>query len=283
MFSARQLAVTVVAVFAALGLGVLAGAAVFSSDNVVLQQSMAIDGLERDLARERQRALDLEAECVRLEDELLQHQALSNWALPQLVDGRLKGLPVAVITWGDGPDATPVLATLSRAGAEVRWAGSVAAGMSPSDVEQAEAMSREFGHADLQAGAVALSIEFARALAGKGDPALVDILKAMGLVTGDDAPKGKVRACVILPGQTGLAAGLDLAFARELLSAGVTVVAVEATRSLPAVPAYRHTGAATVDNVDTVAGQVAMVYALLGKGGHYGVKETAGELLPLAP
>jgi len=37
---------------------------------------------------------------------------------------------------------------------------------------------------------------------------------------------------------------------------------------------------ATVDNIDTVPGQLALVLSIDGKPGHYGVKSTAQRLLP---
>jgi hypothetical protein len=38
-----------------------------------------------------------------------------------------------------------------------------------------------------------------------------------------------------------------------------------------------------VDDLDLVAGKAALVYALLGASGHFGVKQSAGRLLPQPP
>ncbi|MDI6907959.1 MAG: copper transporter, partial [Thermoanaerobacterales bacterium] len=43
---------------------------------------------------------------------------------------------------------------------------------------------------------------------------------------------------------------------------------------------YQRRCTATVDNIDTVAGQFALVAAIAGQPGNYGVKETAESLLP---
>lgn len=43
---------------------------------------------------------------------------------------------------------------------------------------------------------------------------------------------------------------------------------------------YQHNHISTVDNIDTVPGQMAMVLALNGQSGHYGIKSTAQKLLP---
>jgi hypothetical protein len=46
------------------------------------------------------------------------------------------------------------------------------------------------------------------------------------------------------------------------------------------VPWFADRDVATVDDVDAVAGKVAMVFALLGANGDFGVKDSADRLLP---
>jgi len=64
------------------------------------------------------------------------------------------------------------------------------------------------------------------------------------------------------------------------------IVGVERTDSDPSsIAFFADREAATVDNADQLPGRVALVYALDGAGGNFGVKETADALLPdlLAP
>jgi hypothetical protein len=62
----------------------------------------------------------------------------------------------------------------------------------------------------------------------------------------------------------------------------VPVVGVERSDTKPShVTWYRDRGIASVDNVDDVAGRVALVFALAGRAsGAYGVKGTAEGILP---
>jgi hypothetical protein len=64
-----------------------------------------------------------------------------------------------------------------------------------------------------------------------------------------------------------------------LASAGVPAVGVEATNApVSAVPIYRQAGLSSVDDVDTPAGKLALVYLLDGApSGQYGLKKTAGD------
>jgi hypothetical protein len=62
---------------------------------------------------------------------------------------------------------------------------------------------------------------------------------------------------------------------------GVPVVGVERSGTDPSsIPLYRSHGLASVDDLDQTAGSVALVYALRGANGSYGVGTTANRLLP---
>jgi hypothetical protein len=58
-------------------------------------------------------------------------------------------------------------------------------------------------------------------------------------------------------------------------------VGVELTITEPSqVPWYQGQGIASVDDLDETAGAAALIYALAGSRGAYGVKGTADALLP---
>jgi ribosomal protein S6 len=66
------------------------------------------------------------------------------------------------------------------------------------------------------------------------------------------------------------------------LRPAIRVVACEMTDApVSAITRYKHAGvAATVDNIDSHAGRMAVVLALQGRVGHFGTKDTADSLLP---
>jgi Copper transport outer membrane protein, MctB len=69
-----------------------------------------------------------------------------------------------------------------------------------------------------------------------------------------------------------------------LRSSNKEVVGVETRDADPSqVPFMRELGLTTVDDLDLVAGKAALVYTLLGASGHFGVKQSAGRLLPQPP
>ena len=74
---------------------------------------------------------------------------------------------------------------------------------------------------------------------------------------------------------------IDAPLIAELKRLGVRVVGCEARSvKLSSIPIYKSQGIPTVDNVDTLAGRLSVVFALRGADGHFGVNETADRLLP---
>lgn len=73
--------------------------------------------------------------------------------------------------------------------------------------------------------------------------------------------------------ETGLLDGID--------GTGVEAVGVEPTDADPSsISFFADHGLSTVDDIDLVPGKVAMVFALLGAEGNFGVKGSADRLLP---
>lgn len=77
---------------------------------------------------------------------------------------------------------------------------------------------------------------------------------------------------------------IDLPMIAELTGLGVRVVGCEARDvAISCVPLYKTKEIATVDNADTPAGRLAVVLALAGAEGHFGVKDTRDRFLPEIP
>ncbi len=73
---------------------------------------------------------------------------------------------------------------------------------------------------------------------------------------------------------------------RGITATRTPAVGVETTTAEPSsVSFYQGNALSSVDDVDLVAGRVAMVFAMLGAEGSFGIKGSADRLLPdlLAP
>jgi hypothetical protein len=74
---------------------------------------------------------------------------------------------------------------------------------------------------------------------------------------------------------------LEAGVIRGLLDAGVRVVGAEREDTEPSsIEFFDGEGLATVDSIDQLPGKVALVLALDGADGNFGVKDTADSLLP---
>jgi hypothetical protein len=285
---------SLVAVFLALGLGILIGAAALGERVLVRQQTRLIERLENDVTRVTTERRGLQRELAAERTALQQANRFGRAILPLLVADRLSGKQVALIRLNPGAEAKSagddLPALIRQAGAEV--AASLTFLVDPADLEasQRAGVAKILGitpEADNLPGEMLRGL--ARELA-RGAPALllshlvdVQVLAAAG---GTKAP---AQVAVIVGGAAGETRAesvrtLDLPLIDALRDMGLTVAVVETTDvPLSLLKSYRGKGVLTVDNVDTPAGQTALILGLaMGKRGHYGVKETARQLLPLS-
>jgi hypothetical protein len=283
-FSARYHAASLAAVFLALAVGILIGAGL-GSDVV----SGTAENLEESLTSDLNEARD---EVAALETDLARERDVSGLLYPVVVEDRLSGLEVAIVALGALPeDVTANVETaLEPTGASV---SSIAVVTEPPDsgaLTDALAGPRA---KELPRGA---ALERASIAAGealvRGGPEFESsrdpLLDRFSGTPGDvDAvvlvhePPEELAARVQEDTErleAGLIEGMD--------NAGATVVGVERSDDEnSSIESFSDHGVSSVDSVDLRAGEVALVFALAGAEGNFGIKGTADRLLPdlLAP
>ncbi|HEX2127929.1 MAG TPA: copper transporter, partial [Solirubrobacterales bacterium] len=83
------------------------------------------------------------------------------------------------------------------------------------------------------------------------------------------------------PEQEDATEAMELGLVNGVASTGVPVVAVERSDTDPSsIPFFAPLDVATVDSIDLTSGRTALVFALLGAEGDFGIKDTANTLLP---
>ena len=288
-YSGRYHAASLAAVFLALAVGILIGVG-FGSDLV----SGTADDLEQSLASDLG---DARAQVDELEGDLATERDFSEALTPAVVENRLRGSEVGVVALGALDDglADEVRAAVELSGADLR---EIAVVREPPDAAAAIAVVRR-----RRPGAETREQELARAsrLAGRalvrGGPRFAELRAA--LFSRYSGEPGDLDGVVIVrdqPADLGDRAAADTAVVEDGIIAGiqgakqgrrrVTVVGAERTTTDPSsIGFFSDHGFASADNVDQLPGRVALVYALGGAEGEFGVKETADALLPdlLAP
>jgi hypothetical protein len=289
-YSARYHAASLAAVFVALAIGILIGVG-FGSDLV----NGTADDLEKSL---RSDINDKNAQISDLEDQIASEREFSTAVAPAVVEDRLSGDQIAIVAFGGLDDALAddVRAALEPSGASLREIAVVREPPSESSIEDALPRHRQETRDDyLSRAAKITGEELVRGGAGfdslrsalfscySGDPGGLD-----GIVIARSHPEGMNDRDASDTGliEDGMIDGMQNAFGDIPGATKVVLVGAERTNTDPSsVGFFSDHDAASVDNVDQLAGQVALVYALDGAEGEFGVKDTADALLPdlLAP
>ena len=281
-YSSRYHAASLAAVFLALAVGILIGVG-FGSDIV----NGTADDLEESLASDLD---DARAQIDDLEAQLAEERDFAASLTPAVVEDRLRGREIAIVALGGLDDTLTdgIRGALDPAGAKLQEIAVVREPPSREPVERRrhESRAEALERASRQAG---------RALV-TGGPRFDDLRAA--LFSRYSGEPGDIDGVVVVrarPGGLGGTEGQDTDTVEDGLIDGIqsalpdrrlTAVGAEATGTDPSSIAwFTDRDMASVDNVDQLAGKVALVYALGGADGQYGVKETADALLPdlLAP
>jgi Copper transport outer membrane protein, MctB len=286
-YSARYHAASLAAVFVALAVGILIGVG-FGSDLVSGTAEDLERSLEEDLGEARQQIDELELE---LADERRFGEAVA----PAVVEDRLRGREIAIVALGElEPEiADDIRGAVESAGAELQ---EIAVVREPPDTGAAAATVREQGQRiEPRGAALTRAAQRAGRALVRGGERFAGLRGALfGRYSGEP---GGIDGVVVVrrrPEDLSARAAADTDRLEEGLLEGITgigpppvqVVGVERTDSDPSsIEFYSDHGTASVDNVDQLPGRVALVYALGGAEGAFGVKETADALLPdlLAP
>jgi hypothetical protein len=282
VFDFRYHALSLVAVFLGLAVGLLLGVAIGDAGLV----SSAKQDIEESLRGDVRAA---QAESADLRSELDEQRAYEEQTYPDLVANRLIGQEIGLLFLGDADDSQvdAVREAIEPAGAQLRWVGVLD---EPPDL-----------------GALSQRAARTRFAALDDDPDLLDpfaervgfSLIAGGRLVGEirsalmpsfSGELGPVDAVVVAraPGrpdesdeQQGTTDTLENGLLRGFERADATVVGVEELDTDPSqVSWYRDREIASVDSIDRLSGRTALVFALAGAGGAYGVKSSAEALLP---
>lgn len=278
-YSGRYHAASLAAVFVALAIGILIGAAL-GSDVI----SGASDELEKSLGSDLNES---RARVKQLEGQLAEERDFENLIYPAVVAGRLPREQVGLIALGDVPEGVRegVQDAVTPSGAEL---AEVAVVREPPDTSALidaifpqRTRTEPRGTLLERAGR-----ESGRILVGRqsGFDSLRD-----GLLARFSGEHRSIDSVVVVrdrpedmsPREEADTKTLEDSLIAGLRSTGLNVVGVELSDDeTSSIEYFADRGLASVDDLDTQAGKVALVAALDGAEGSFGVKDTADSLLP---
>jgi hypothetical protein len=277
-----------VAIFVALLLGILIGIGLAPNPEELNRVVADLKAEYRD-AREAK-----EAELKSLREAAREYDMLTRETMAAIVRDRLAGKRVAIVLDHDfGRDPLPdnLRALLKQAGATITSLTIITRDFItlPTPIRQkvAERLSL------YPPPGVHFRTVIAQAVAkdlAQGRSQLILDLHSSGLLKSGADSDYTVRPDAVLvvggldsPGDAS-SERIDLPMIQELTGLGVRVVGCEPRdKPVSCIPLYKAAGIPTVDSADYPAGRLAVVLAIAGTDGHFGVKETADSFLPQIP
>src|SRR6476469_6654478 len=279
-YSARYHAVSLIAVFLALAIGILIGAE-FGGDALNSTRKNLEQSLTGNLQDAQERADELNGKLARSDE-------FASRVYPALVRDRLEGRRIGVVALGDlpGDTASAIEEALGPTGARLVGIGVV---REPVDLSALAGELSKTRFASIRRNEEALA-EFGtgvgRQLVRGGT--LLDRVRSH-LFSRASGNFGALDGVIVVrqaPEEMGAVQRAKASTLESTLMAGITgtrtpAVGVETSTAEPSsVSFFAGNDLSSVDDVETAAGRVATVFALLGAEGSFGVKGSADRLLP---
>jgi len=279
-YSARYHATSLIAVFLALAVGILVGAE-FGDDALTDTRRDLESSLVGNLQDARSRSDELSA-------QLGQANEFADRVYPVLTRDRLEGRRIAIVALGDLPneDSDAIEAALAPTGANLVGVGVV---REPVDLNGLAADLAKTRFADLRTNPdslTALGVGLGRQIVLGGT--LPEVVRDP-LFSRASGNFGALDGVIVVrnqpddmgPVQRTAAGTLESGLTSGMTATRVPAVGVESTTAEPSsVSFFQANDLAGVDDIDLTAGQLALVFSLLGAEGSFGVKGSADRLLP---
>ncbi|WP_066637528.1 copper transporter [Desulfolucanica intricata] len=276
---------SLVAVFLALGIGILIGSTMLGSDTIVKTQKQMTDNLgqQLEILREENEAIETRANKLEYNNNILNEYEKE--VLPLLVANRLSGQKVAILETHSSGVSDNLKNIFKLAGAEVTSVTTITDGFDFSNDKKLPASLNLTPDLDqdkiteILAKNVAIGI-----LSGQNNEIINNLIENEFIKT--EGTYGQpINAIVIIGGSRDehmvKLADIDLPLIDYFKESNINVYGVETSEvEISYMKDYQKKQISTVDNIDTVPGQMALILAMQGNPGHYGIKDTAQDLLP---
>lgn len=286
MLDYRYHALSLAAVLLALAVGVLIGVAIGDTNLVSSAKNGIVHNLESEVNGAQRRS-------GQLQTQLSTEETFANDLYPLAVHELLAGRNVGLVFLGGSSNHVNGLVreAVTRAGGNLAMVAAVrepldlaglaqvAAGTHYAGLVTDPALVHEFGELagrQLVSGGTRVDQELLSRVRGR-------------LLSAFDGQLGKLEGLVVMRAdptgmtseETQASAGFESGLLTGVAAAGVPAVGVELSNTEPSqVSWYKSQGISSVDDIDALAGQAALLYALAGAHGAYGVKSSAESLLP---
>ncbi len=284
---------SIVAVFLALGIGILVGTALIGNnvnDVIVEEQNRMFEQLKADLYKMRYDNRAAKEEIAFYKSSIELNKEFNKAILPVLTGDKLEGKQIAVVDTNSSSLHNDWIEALRNAGATITSVTSILEGLELEDDNKRKEISTKLMINDTSARTLArdISTEIAAGIYCGQNMENLKYFEHQGIIkiSGD---YGVPVDIVIIAGgsntnQREQCENIDTQIINYFIKNGVPVLGVEESDAkFSYMKQYQKQKITTVDNVDMISGQFSLVMAAGGIDGNYGIKSTAQRLIPALP
>ncbi|MCG2819927.1 MAG: copper transporter [Actinomycetia bacterium] len=274
----RYHVISLVAVFLALGIGILLG--------TTLVERGLIAELRSETESLQETFSEVKDKNKSLNDDLNFYKGYTTESKPYMMADRLPERAFVVIT-GMEPDENTLESihdAIISAGGNVPLTISMSTAAVYEEPALLQGLAQAFG-LPAEPGVVKERVlaEVVEQLKNASNPEVLTMLDQVGVIQMKGVLPGPVTGAVLLGSieEADVLEGTDLPLIRAFGAAEFPVVGVSGLEASDvAMITYKKNGISTVDHVNTVPGEVALVLVLQGRSGNYGSGRAAEQILP---
>ncbi|MEL7563845.1 MAG: copper transporter, partial [Dehalobacterium sp.] len=254
---------SLVAIFLALGIGMLIGSMALGNDFIGKQQEALINRLEGDFQQLRMQNGLTRSELAAANDTIEVYKKICQDMMPALIKEKLQNYRVVVIQTNSSCNLDDIINPLETAGAEVEAVISVLSDFSLANVSTSLTFSGS------EEDSPVLDMLGEAILFGDENDLIADLAKRKMIkisgITGNSID------AVILAGGSEMnmeeqAKWLDLSLTDFFLNNDVNVIGVESSNAAFSYMSYYQTKPiVTIDNIESIPGQISLIYSVLGE------------------
>ncbi|CFX50468.1 Protein of unknown function DUF3186 [Syntrophomonas zehnderi OL-4] len=291
MIDLKDHIVSIIAIFLALGLGILIGSSIVSDDLMVTQQQRIIDRLEQQFATLREQENNLLAENEAKNKIINNYENFGQVMLGPIVKEHLKGAELAIVVTGGEEIPAGLLNTLTIAGATVNTQTVMLNNINLKDSSLRRKLVKFYGtEEDVSSDALRqkVAISVGMLITNQADIGTRKFLEENNLIKLGGVYTNPVDTVILIGGSNNSGnsypESFDTNLINILLASGKQIVGVENSKvSYSYMETYQKYNLTTIDNIDLSLGQISLVLAMTGQPGDYGTKTTATKFMPSIP
>lgn len=278
MIDIRYHVISLVAVFLALGIGILLGTTLVER-GLIAEQKAEISSL-------RQTFDEIKDKNESLHSDLEDYRQYAEESRAYIVPNRLLGASFAVLA-KRSPDERAlegINSAVAGAGGTIPVTIEISGLSAYEDPQVRDNLASLFGMPadDNQALVNRVYLELVTQLSTASNLGILDTLEDLGLIKVNGTLSAPVSSALLLGGiDTTKVQQTDVPLIESFIQSAFPLVGVGGSKTPASVmSAYKKTGVSTVDQVETIPGQVALVLVLSGEPGNYGSGHSADRSIP---